>query len=66
VSMVRFRPRPPFIQTPISASWWGFGFWGGSLAATGHGCITFLLLRPLQKGRITTEVVSLNDVPVKK
>ncbi|WP_445768959.1 hypothetical protein, partial [Rheinheimera sp.] len=22
-------------------------------AATGHGCITFLLLRPLQKGRIT-------------
>ena len=23
-------------------------------AATGHGCITFLLLRPLQKGRITS------------
>ena len=28
-------------------------------AATGHGCVTFLLLRPLQKGRITDTLAGL-------
>jgi hypothetical protein len=57
------QPKGCGLTTMTDPTWpWGGGH---TKAATGHGCIRFLLLRPLQKGRITVlveaKIIEMNN-----